>query len=96
VTYRFSIRADAELISLYEESVDRFGARQAETYVAGLTAAFERLARTPAIAREREELVGRARAYRYKSHMIVYREEDDGILVIRLPNARSDWLSEPD
>lgn len=95
--FRLSARADIELRAIYIESRERFGLVQAESYVAGLREKLALLGDTPGVARQREELVGRARAYRYKAHMIIYREEeDDGILVIRLPHARSDWINDPD
>ena len=78
------------------ESASEFGVAQAASYAAGLRERIALLAEHPGIARERDELPSRARAYRYKAHMIVYREESDGILIIRLPYARSDWINDPD
>lgn len=97
MTFRLSARADAELSAIVEESASEFGVAQAAKYAAGLREKIALLAQNPGIARERDELPSRARAYRYKAHMIVYREEqDDGILIIRLPYARSDWVNDPD
>ena len=85
-----------ELDAIIAESANVFGVAQAASYVAGLRAKLALLAEHPGIARERDELASRARAYRYKAHMIVYRAEFDGILIIRLPHARSDWINDPD
>ena len=38
---------------------------------------------------------GPARAYRYKSHLIVYDLDGDDIVILRLPHARSDWINDP-
>ncbi|WP_419808783.1 type II toxin-antitoxin system RelE/ParE family toxin [Sphingomonas sp.] len=96
MSYRLSDRAAIELLELLQESIGRFGVHQAARYRASMERAFVLLAENPRIARGRDELVSRARAYRHQAHMIVYREEGDGILIIRLPHARSDWLNDPD
>lgn len=96
MTLRLSRRAELEFELIYAESCEQFGLAQADSYATGLGRALARLAASPQMARRREELVSRARAYRYKAHMIVYREEDDGIFIIRLPHARSDWINDPD
>lgn len=96
MTISFSERVDGELRAIYVESAERFGIPQAERYLASLHRSFVFLASNPRITREREELISRARAYRHQAHMIIYREEADGILIIRLPHARSDWINDPD
>ena len=98
MTVRLSNRAERELLTIYAESAAQFGLAQADRYVAGLRSALALLAEQPQLTRERQELISRARAYRYKSHVIVYREEEeeDGILVIRLPHGRSDWINQLD
>lgn len=90
MSFQLSGRAEYELSSIYAESAELFGIAQADSYAAGLRRIMTLLAENPHIAREREELASRARAYRYKAHMIVYRQEGEGILVIRIPHARSD------
>lgn len=96
MTFTLSARAELELDGIVAESAGQFGAVQAAPYAAGLRKKLAMLAENPGIARARAEMVGGARAYRYKAHMIVYREEEGGILVIRLPHARSDWINELD
>lgn len=67
---------------------------QAERYAAGLEACFAVLADNPNLAREREELRQRPRAFRYKAHLIFYQAEVDGILVLRIRHGREDWLAD--
>ena len=95
MNFVLSARAEQELATIYAQSVSEFGVVQADSYAAGLRDTLTLLAAHPQIAREREELASRARAYRYKAHMIVYRQHDDGIVVIRLPHVRSDWINDP-
>lgn len=92
--YRLSRRADNELIAIYEESVEQFGASQAEIYYAELISTFTFLAEFPRAVREREELASGIRAYPHQAHLIVYRIEEDRIFIICLPHGRSDWAND--
>lgn len=67
---------------------------QAERYAAGLEACFAVLADNPNLAREREELRQRPRAFLYKAHLIFYQAEVDGILVLRIRHGREHWLAD--
>jgi len=68
--YRLSRAAGADLVELYLFGVELFGAAQAERYAAGVETCFAMLADNPQLAREREELRQRPRAFRYKAHLI--------------------------
>lgn len=65
-------------------------------YIDGLYAAFERLAENPKIVRERTEFTYSARIYRHGSHIIVFRDEGDHLLVIRVRQGSEDWASDPE
>ncbi len=41
------------------------------------------------------ELNPAVRIHRYISHMIIYENEGDDILIIRVRHGREDWLSDP-
>jgi len=73
-----------------------FGVAQAERYSDGLEAAFQFLADYPRAARLRTEMPRPVRAHPYKSHLIIYRADQDGVLIIRIRHAREDWIDEPD
>lgn len=92
--YRLSRAAGADLVDFYLFGVEQFGTVQAERYAAGLEARFAVLADNPNLAREREELRQRPRAFRYKAHLIFYQAEVDGILVLRIRHGREDWLAD--
>lgn len=91
--FRFSRRASDDLINIYVESAQMFGVDQAERYRAGLDRAFAFLAEFPRAARERLELRQKPRVHRYESHLIFYRIEADGILILRVRHGREDWMA---
>ena len=96
VAYRLTRAAADDLVMIYLAGVDMFGAAQAESYSDGLEAAFRFLADYPRAARLRTEMVRPVRAYPYKSHLIIYRADRDGVLIIRIRHAREDWMAEAD
>lgn len=55
---------------------------------------FALIATNPQMARERGELSPPLRIHPFKSHLIVYRIEDDGdILIVRVRRGHEDWSS---
>ena len=94
--YRLTRAAADDMVMIYLAGVDMFGPAQAESYSDGLEAAFSCLADYPRAARLRTEMVRPVRAYPYKSHLIIYRADHDGVLIIRIRHAREDWVAEPD
>jgi len=93
--YAISRAAEADLIALYREGADRFGPTQADRYHASLQTAFEFLARHPQAARERSEISPPIRCHPHGSHLILYRADTAGqVLILRVRHAREDWESE--
>ena len=93
--YRLSRPADEDFVQIYLQGHEQFGPNQAEHYAAGMTATFETLAQFPKLARERKEHRPPVRVQRHGAHVIVYRIEEDGILILRIRHGREDWLSNP-
>ncbi|WP_404384704.1 type II toxin-antitoxin system RelE/ParE family toxin [Caenispirillum salinarum] len=62
-------------------------------YKQGFDATLDVLDQAPLIARERLDVDPPVRLHPYRSHVIVYRVIDDGILIVRLLHARQDWLT---
>ncbi|WP_203310293.1 type II toxin-antitoxin system RelE/ParE family toxin [Sphingomonas beigongshangi] len=92
--FGLSRRATADLDAIYWGGADRFGLDQSEHYVAGLLDTLAFLADFPNAARLRLELDPPLRAHPYRSHLIVYEAVADGITVLRIPHARSDWATD--
>ena len=72
----------------YEDAAD-----QADTYVDGLYAAFERVAENPEAVRERTEFTWPVRIDRYESPVVIFRDESDHLLIIRIRHGHEDWAS---
>ncbi len=91
--YRLSDAAAADLVSIYLDGIDRFGARQADAYHDQLSVVFELIATQPHMARERAEITPPVRIHPHGAHLIVYLiEGGGGILVLRVRHARENWF----
>ena len=95
MSYRLSRAADADLVRVYAESYVRFGPNQADAYNDRLFAAFDLIAANPAIARERTEYAPPVRIHPVGTHVVVYVETDEGVLIVRVRHGREDWRSDP-
>lgn len=96
MAYRLTRAAADDMVMIYLSGVDMFGPAQAERYSDGLEAAFRFLADYPQAARLRAEMVRPVRAYPYKSHLIIYRADNNGVLIIRIRHAHEDWMADTD
>jgi toxin ParE1/3/4 len=90
-TFRTTRLADQDIIDIYASGAALFGMDQADRYFAGLTKAFAILAENPVIARERPEFLPPVRIHPYGMHLLVYRVDEAGILIIRVLHGRRDW-----
>lgn len=95
MSFRLTRKAEGDIISIYLTGIGEFGTAQADSYHASLEKMFQLIGDNPRIAREREEITPAIRAHPHKSHLIIYRIEDDGVLIIRVRHAREDWISNP-
>jgi toxin ParE1/3/4 len=93
--FRLSVAASEDLIAIYIQGHDQFGPRQADRYQDELTAAFQQLAAFPGLARLRSEHQPPVRILPHKAHVIVYEEEADGVLVLRVRHGHEDWRNDP-
>ena len=92
--YRLTRAASNDLTAIFLEGLSRFGIAQADKYHEGLTATFEFLAMYPHAARLREEISPPVRIHRFKSHLVVYEQgHDDVVIILRVRHGREDWIS---
>lgn len=91
--YRLTAAAEADIVTLYVEGAEFFGLHQADAYHEALGETFERLAEMPRMARERMEMSPPVRVHPFGRHLIIYREIDADILIIRVRHAREDWAN---
>ena len=82
---RYQRRAEDDLDSIADYSLDRWGQVQAERYVNGLQALCEHLDEDPVLNRPYR---GRYLRRAHESHVVFFRREDDGgILIVRVLHA---------
>ncbi len=79
--------AEADLSAIWLHGAARWGDAQAERYADSLFAAFDLLAEFPEMARAREEFTPPVRIHASGSHLVIYRQEGQGIEIIRILHA---------
>lgn len=92
---RLSRSAREDLVRLHDEGIGQFGIHQAERYLAELQRALLFLSEYPLAARERVDTNPPVRIHPFRSHVIVYRVDDRGVLVLRFRHARENWAPNP-
>ncbi len=72
-------------------TAERWSLKQAEVYVEGLNGTFGLIAQNPKLGVLRREVEPPVRVHSHKSHMIIYRETDQGFRIERILHARQNW-----
>lgn len=90
--YKLSLAAERDIVKIADYTIEKFGIQQARVYRRGLVSSFEELASDPKIGRlhvskTKKQLL----RYRYKSHMIFFKETHSGILIVRVLGSRMDF-----
>ena len=83
-TYKLYPAAVSDLEQIWRYSFDRWGINQAELYTDDLISAFQMLANTPSLSRERDEFSPPVRIHPHARHLIVYLQADHGIDIVRV------------
>ncbi len=86
-----SEQALRDIRNLHHESLTNFGAGQAARYVAGLLDLLDLIAANPNMARLRSEFSKPTRLQRYKSHVVFYRIDSNGVRVVRVLHGKQNW-----
>ena len=90
--YRLTAKAAQDIGKIYLNGICQFGPRQADEYHALLENSFRFLARNPHAARERPEFSPPVRIHPVRSHIVIYRVENNGeVLIIRVRHGHEDW-----
>lgn len=87
----FSREAEADIARINREGIRQFGVQQARSYAHGLAQAFALLTEFPLANPERSYMRRPVRVRSYGSHVIIYRVEDDTVLILRIRHGREDW-----
>jgi len=88
--YRLSGKAAFDLGEIADYTVERFGIDQARRYRDGLKTCFDQLAENPRMGRRTEHLARGLRRFEHQSHIVFYRSEADGLLIVRILHSRMD------
>jgi toxin ParE1/3/4 len=89
--YVVSPRARADLEDIWDYTAERWGADQAEEYIRLLQRAIETIADDPRKGRSCDEVREGYRKYSAGSHMLLYREVDAGVDIVRVLHSRMDF-----
>jgi len=87
-SYRVSKRADANLTSIYIYGLKHFGRPRAVAYQFEFEDCFAMLAQHPRSGRTSPTIRPGLRRHEHGSHVILYREETDGILIVAVLHRR--------
>ena len=82
--YRLSRRAATDLGEIHEYTTMNFGLAQAQRYLNGMHERFVDLARQPMLGRTAGQLAPNLRRYEYRSHVVYYLAEHEGLLIVRV------------
>jgi toxin ParE1/3/4 len=91
--YVLSSDADEDLQAIYVFSMQEWGNRQAALYLNELYDTFERIARLPAIGRQRGELAEDIRSVPHGPHVIFYRPWEGEVAIVRILHGSRDIVS---
>lgn len=86
-----SVEAEADLIDIYDFTWERWGQRQADTYITALYATFDRLGANPGLGARRSDLHRAARSFPCASHVIFYAERIAGVGIARVLHRSRDF-----
>lgn len=93
--FRLSLEAEEDIISIAEDGVRLFGSGKARRYHDELFAVFDSIADNPRMARERFELLPSMRIHPFKAHLVVYKIEKGGeVLIVRVRHGHEDWVGD--
>jgi toxin ParE1/3/4 len=86
--FRFSRRAEADLLSIGAYTLRTWGENQAVRYIGDLEACCQMLADNPASGRTCDDVCRSLRRMEIGRHVVFYREDTRGILVSRILHRR--------
>ena len=89
--YSLTRKAAADLDGIYEYSILNFGAKQAQDYLLGLQGRFQVLAENSMLGRSAAEVEPDLRRFNHRSHVVFYRAQDQGVLIVRVLHESQDF-----
>ncbi len=88
--FRLAKQAQADLNEIWDHSFATWGEKRADLYVDAIFARFEWLTKNRLLWRQREDIRAGLFSYPEHSHLIVFREVNGDIEIVRVLHARMD------
>ncbi len=88
--YRLTPAAKADLIKIWNYTVENWGANQAEKYLQDIEDKLNQLAATPELGRQRPEIRPGYYSFPVRKHIIFYLQSGDHIDIIGILQGRMD------
>lgn len=93
--FRLSVEAEEDIVAIAEQGIRNFGSLAAKRYHHELFDVLDLIAASPRMTRERHEISPPVRIHTFKAHLVIYRINDDGsVLVIRIRHGHEDWIGD--
>jgi toxin ParE1/3/4 len=86
--FRLTRRAEADMTEIVRYTLDRWGEDQTARYVDELQSHFELLAESPFAGRAYIEVDPALRRIEFQRHVIFYRPEEGGVVILRILHQR--------
>jgi toxin ParE1/3/4 len=86
--FRFSRRAESDLLGIAEFTLQEWGVDQATRYIAELETCCQMLANSPLLGRPCDDVRRGLRRHEHGKHVLFYRQEPGGILISRVLHVR--------
>ncbi|MFC5553344.1 type II toxin-antitoxin system RelE/ParE family toxin [Methylobacterium iners] len=87
--YRLTRRAENDLLDIFLFGLEQFGDVQAQRYQAGFEECFRMLAENPLLGRSAHAIAPALRRHEHGSHVVLYEQDADGILIVAVLYGRS-------
>jgi toxin ParE1/3/4 len=89
--YTIAPEALRDLERVWAYGAETWSPDRADHYLDELVLAFERVAQSPALHRQRLEFTPPVRIYPFRSHLIVYLDLEGQVTILRILGGRQDW-----
>jgi toxin ParE1/3/4 len=90
--YPFTDKAEGDLEGIIDYTVQEGGVSQANTYLDGLETRAKLLAENPDLGTARETLAEGLLSFPYESHILYYKKQAHGIVIVRVLHQHMDPL----
>ena len=93
--WRLAQKAEDDLLAIFLYGAQHYGETRAATYVSAFDDLFDLIAANPKVARMRDEIIPPVRIHPHQAHLVIYEEDAQGIVVLRIRHASEDWGKAP-